>query len=104
MAKAVVSLINRPQNRTAVGAFPHFLRLSYRLFPALTRNITASLIQTYLKKAEVTKDTSGNVLQPVDYGRGIDGGWRTTSLKPDQKQKMWLVAAIAAGIVLLGRK
>ncbi|HEY0066181.1 MAG TPA: SDR family oxidoreductase [Flavisolibacter sp.] len=103
VASAVVRLISRPRSKTTLGAFPVFLRMASLVFPVLSRSITASLIKNYLKGAAPTVHTSGNVLQPVDYGTGIDGGWRNVSLKPAPRTRLLLFAA-AAGLLLLGRR
>jgi len=104
VAKAVVRLTERPVSRTAIGLFPHLLRFAFRTFPSFTRNITASLIKKYLHNASPTENTSGNVLHTVEYGTGIDGGWRTNSLKPAPKNHWLLFAGVAAGLLLLSKR
>lgn len=97
VAQAVVSVINDPKSTTIIGAAPVFLKLAYLLFPALTRSITASVIRTYLKRAEVIQPTSGNILQTVPYGTSVEGGWR----KPvSRRTKAGLLAAGVAGLVI----
>ncbi|HVG16245.1 MAG TPA: SDR family oxidoreductase [Chitinophagaceae bacterium] len=103
VANRVVSLIEHPQSKVIIGASSGFLKLAYVFFPALSRNITASFIRGYLKNAEPIETTSGNVLHPVDYGRGIDGGWRGMLQKPKQKKRMLLFAGIAAGLIILSK-
>ena len=76
VARAVVSIIRDPRPSATIGAAAAFLKLAHSGFPVLSRNITAGLIRKYLQQADPIDHTSGNVLQPVDYGRGIDGGWR----------------------------
>jgi short-subunit dehydrogenase len=75
VAKAVVRLIQHPREKKIIGSSSFFLKLSYALFPRLSRNITAQMIRTYLDKAEETENTSGNVLHTVDYGTSAGGGW-----------------------------
>ncbi|GAA4340469.1 SDR family oxidoreductase [Flaviaesturariibacter amylovorans] len=104
VARAVLRLVRHPKDRSTVGAFPHFLHAAFALLPGLTRRITAGLIGTYLKKAEATVHTSGNVLDPVAYGTGIDGGWRSTGLKPTPaKQGLFAALWVAAAILVLRR-
>jgi hypothetical protein len=107
VARAVASVINHPRSRTTIGAASIFLRLAFQLFPALTRNITASVIRSYLKHAEPMQPNSGNILHEVPYGTSVEGGWR----KPKTKiinEKAGLLAAGVAGVIigafLLGRK
>jgi hypothetical protein len=97
VARAVVSVINDPKSTTIVGVAPVFLKLAYLLFPALTRSITASVIRTYLKRANVIQPTSGNILQTVPYGTSVEGGWR----KPvSGNTKAGLIAAGVAGLFI----
>jgi short-subunit dehydrogenase len=107
VARAVASVINNPRSRTTIGASSVFLRLAFQLFPALTRNITASVIRTYLKHADPMQPNSGNILHEVAYGTSVEGGWR----KPVNKSiniKAGLLAAGIAGVIIgsfvLGRK
>lgn len=105
VARAVVALIEAPKSKKTVGAASTFLKLSYALFPRLSRTITAKVIESYLQKAEAMPLTNGNLLEPVDYGRSIDGGWR---LPPSSNQALrgglFLLAGVALGALLLGRK
>lgn len=75
VAKAVIQLILHPREKKVIGSSSLLLKLSYTLFPRLSRNITATLIRTYLKNAEAIENTPGNVLHPVDFGTSIGGGW-----------------------------
>jgi short-subunit dehydrogenase len=105
VARMVVSLIEHPRPKRAVGAGASFLKLAYALFPRLSRTITATVIESYLKKADETPVTNGNLFEPLDYGRGIDGGWR---LPPSSNQALRAgllgLAAVAVGLLWLGRR
>ena len=59
VAKAVVRLLVNPKPRKTIGFPTAALRLSYSLFPACTRNITAYIIRAYLKQAPEIEMTSG---------------------------------------------
>lgn len=104
VANAVLALVQNPKPRITIGAASVFLRLSHAVFPALTRNSTAAIIRSYLKKADAIACTSGNVLQPVEYGSGIDGGWRHSTVKPATKIAAALLFTVAAGLLLFQRK
>lgn len=105
VARAVVGLIENPRPKRAVGAAAQFLKIAYALAPRLSRNITARLMEAYLAKAEEIPVTNGNLLQPVDYGRSIDGGWR---LPPSSNQLLrggaLVLAGAVVGLLLLGRR
>ncbi len=105
VAKAVVRLILHPKEKKAVGSSSLFLKTSYALFPGLTRNITGALIRTYLKNAQETETTSGNVLHPVDYGTGVSGGWELYFNSAMVKKGVWLLAGVTLlGIVALKKR
>lgn len=96
VARTVVSLIRSPQPKVTIGASAAFLKLAYLLFPALSRTVTAAVLRAYLKRAEPLPVTSGNILQPVDYGTSVDGGWRRTLIRSAARKLA--IAALAAGI------
>jgi short-subunit dehydrogenase len=99
VARKVVSIIQCPRSRTTIGASSAFLRLAFHLFPALTRNITATVIRRYLNQADAIERHSGNTLHPVAYGTSVDGGWRRP-LPRSINAKAGLLAAGVAGVVI----
>jgi len=106
VAKRVVELIRHPHARVTIGAASAVLRLSFMLFPALTRNITASVIRAYLKQADPIEPTSGNTEQPVAYGTSVEGGLRKPLIRSINTKPGLLAAGIAGvlvGLFLLGR-
>jgi hypothetical protein len=67
--------------------------------------LTAASVRTYLKQAHPIENTSGNVLQAVEYGNSIDGGWRNTSLPPSPRTKKLLVlAGLAIGFMVFNKR
>ncbi|HJW16710.1 MAG TPA: SDR family oxidoreductase [Flavisolibacter sp.] len=103
VGRAVINLFRLPESTVTIGAAPGFLKLAYATFPVLTRNITASVIRGYLKKAEPIENTTGNVIEPVEFGYNIDGGWSNAPAK-HVLGKALLAVSIIAGLVLLQRK
>ena len=103
VAKAVVNLFRWPQSMVTIGTAPVFLKLAYASFPVLTRNITASVIRGYLKQAKPIENTMGNVVEPVEYGYNIDGGWSNAPSK-NRIAKAVVALSVIAGLVLLQRK
>ncbi len=102
VAKAVVSLCLNPSSMKTVGAAAGFLKIAHSFFPALSRNITAKVMKTYLHQAEPTDITSGNLFETVEYGTGIHGGWNLQA-RPQQKQliRALFLAGIAVGFLLI---
>lgn len=102
VAKEVVKLIGEPQPQKTIGLPSALLQLSYKLFPLLTRNITARVIQQYLGHAASIAHTSGNTLEAVPFGTGVEGGWRKKNRAGIIS--LGLVAFSVAGFVLSRRK
>ena len=96
VARAVIKLVKHPRSKKTIGLASGFLKLSYALFPDLTRSIAGTVIRKYLGQADAIDHTSGNVLKPVEYGTGIDGGWRLKGMPTAAK-----TALIIFGGVLL---
>jgi len=94
VAMAIVKLAENPQAELMIGSLSTFLRVSYGLFPALTRGITGSVIRHYLKQADTMPKSDGNVFGPVDYGNSVYGGWGLPG-RPKAHRKY-----IAAGLLL----
>jgi short-subunit dehydrogenase len=104
VARAVVSIVRHPRPSATIGAAALFLKLAHTFFPVISRNITAGVIRGYLKKADITEYSSGNVLQPVEYGSGIDGGWRNTPARPPVKLAGVLMLGLAIGVLLFQKR
>ena len=104
VARAVVKLVRNPKSKKTIGLMSGFLQLSYALFPQLTRNITGMVIRKYLEQANEIDHTSGNVLKPVNFGTGIDGGWRIKKIPREAKIGLVILGGITVGGYLLGRK
>ena len=97
VAKAITQLIAHPRNQTAVTAASTFLRLVHTVFPGISRRVTANVIELYLRNADKTPYTTGNVLEPVEYGTSIHGGWE---LKPKTRTALMGAAVAAAGLTI----
>lgn len=94
LARALVSLAEKPRESVVVGSMAVVLKLSHALFPGLTRAITAKVIERYLNVADNVPLTSGNIFRPLKFGSGISGGW--SRFMPPSKRK------IAAALLLTG--
>jgi hypothetical protein len=62
------------------------------------------VIRRYLSQANAIDHTSGNVLKTVDFGTGIDGGWRLRKVPREAKYGLLFFAAISLGGWLLKKK
>jgi short-subunit dehydrogenase len=99
LARAILQIVHKPVSRKAVGFAPLFLKLSYNILPAATRSITAMIIRKYLARAKEIDAGPGNVLEPVDFGTGVYGGWIN---KFTPRKRTLAVAAISLiGFALL---
>lgn len=101
VAKAMAHLVLHPKATTVVGPFSTFLRMAHAFAPAVSRRITAGVMETYFNAADPITFTDGNVIYPVAFGTSIHGGWRPPAT---QKQKLFavlLLGGIAAGLSIL---
>ena len=98
IAKAMTKLIQSPKASASITSLSTLLRLAHAVSPSLSRRITANVIELYLRNADEVSHSSGNVLEPVDYGTSVHGGW---GLQPKQKAK-FLGAGLAAAALGLG--
>lgn len=94
VAMAIVKLAENPRSETMVGSLSILLRLSYGVFPWITRSIAGSVIKGYLKQAPSIAKTDGNVFNEVPYGNSVHGGWGLPG-KPKAHRKY-----IAGGLLL----
>lgn len=105
VAYAMVSLAHSPKNSVTVGSVATLLRVMHFLMPALSASVTARIIDTYLKIADPTPATSGNLFEVVGYGTSIHGGWSTPAVKRKQKiTAALLLGGLATGLILLSKR
>jgi len=104
VARAVVKLVQQPRSSKTIGISSAFLRLAYAIFPQTTRTITGTVIRKYLSQAEEIDHTTGNVIKTVDFGTGIDGGWRLKKVPREATYGLIFLAALTAGGWLMKKK
>ncbi|HZH01216.1 MAG TPA: SDR family oxidoreductase [Flavisolibacter sp.] len=105
VAQKIASLAAHPRPAAIVGSVALFLKWAHAAFPALSRNITAGVIENYLEQAKPIENTDGNLFEPALYGTSIHGGWRTPpSARMKALGSVLLVAGLAAGLLLAGRR
>ncbi len=93
VGRAMIRLAKYPRRSLKVGAVAYILHLGYFIMPGVMRSVTAKVMKTYLKQAQPTPATSGNIFTPLEFGTSIHGGWDKT---PDRK-KQSIKAALAVG-------
>jgi short-subunit dehydrogenase len=105
VARAIVSVTQHPIKSVIIGSVTNLLRLAHFLVPAITRSVTAKVVNTYLKKADSAPETSGNLFSPAKYGTSIHGGWNLTIDEQASKKNFitsLAVTGLATGLVILG--
>lgn len=98
VARAILRMVHKPASVRTIGIAPTILRLSYNLFPLFTRSVTAAIMRKYLQRAETIERGAGNVLEPVEYGTSIHGGW---SRKFVPRKRTIGIAAVSLVAILL---
>ncbi|HVG40631.1 MAG TPA: SDR family oxidoreductase [Chitinophagaceae bacterium] len=105
VARAVTRMILHPKPSDPVMVMSSFLKIAHTLFPTLSRRITAGVIESYLKAADTIPHTSGNILETVEYGTSVHGGWILPATEKKKAiTKSILAASFLLGFVLLGRR
>jgi short-subunit dehydrogenase len=96
VAEAVVRISRHPKATTTVGATADLIRFGHFLAPSLSARFMNWFIRTYLKQADPTPVTDGNLYAPSSRPGGIDGGLRSG------RQRLALGAVAATAAVALG--
>lgn len=107
VAAAMVSLAANPKKAVTIGSVTNILRFAHFLLPAATRSITAKIIGTYIKKADYTAHTSGNLFEPATFGTSIHGGWNSDAdaeIRKKKAVKSIVVAGAATALVWFAAK
>lgn len=107
LARAIVKTAMRPKNSVTVGSVTTLLKFAHFLLPALTANITGKVISSYVKVAEPTPKTSGNLFAPAKFGTSIHGGWNSQAdydIRKKNLTRSLLVAGLATAAILVARK
>jgi short-subunit dehydrogenase len=103
-AEAIVNLVERPRREVMVGAVARLAKLEYQLAPRLVEWGLARFLEAYLRQAEPSPVTAGNLYEPMPEQAGVHGGWRW-SLPGSTGPALALgfIGAVAAGIMLAAR-
>ncbi|WP_147202136.1 SDR family oxidoreductase [Segetibacter aerophilus] len=105
VARSIVSIAQRPKKSVVIGSVTHLLRFAHFLLPAVTRSVTAKVVNAYLEKADAAPETSGNLFAPANYGTSIHGGWNLAADPQPRKRNLITsiaVTGIATGMVIFG--
>jgi hypothetical protein len=94
VARAIVSLADRPRNTTAIGAPAIVMKLGQFLVPNLSAAGLNGFMDIWLKRAKPGADTDGCLFDPPSAPQGPDGMSRDPPLR--RKLKMGALAAVAA--------
>ncbi|MGL6216347.1 SDR family oxidoreductase [Billgrantia desiderata] len=101
-AKAIVGLARRPRHSVYVG-FPAVISLFARFVPGYSI-INAALVDGSVRHARPIPRSSGNLFQPPEGERRIDGGYRSSRLRQGALAATSAVAALMVGRWLARRR
>jgi len=103
-AQSILKLSKQPKPQTMIGSTSILLRLSYAIFPAITRGIAGAVIRNYLKSAPDIEKTNGNIFSPLPFGNAIHGGWGMPGKPKAHRKYLAGGLLLIAGAVLLMSK
>jgi hypothetical protein len=93
VAKTIVSVALRPRRQAMVGALTPLTRLGHAVAPRLVERISGAVMHRHLSRTPPAPVTHGNLFEPVQEGRGVQGGFR----KPPPA---WVSPAMMAGVAM----
>ncbi len=104
VAARIIDLAQRPEREAVVGNAGRFLILQHKLMPGLTERIFARQVEKDHFRDEPAPPTPGNVLQPVDFGTDISGGWKAPEEAQAGRRAALFGAAAAVPAFLAWRR
>ena len=104
-AEAIVNLVARPRREVMVGAVTRLARLEYQLAPSVVEWGLARFIEAYLRRAEPSPVTAGNLYEPMPEQARLYGGWRWSLPRGSTRAALalGLIGAVTAGAMLAAR-
>jgi short-subunit dehydrogenase len=104
-AQAIVDLVERPRRQVMVGAVARLAKLEYQIAPPLVEWGLARFTEAYLRRAESSPVTAGNLYDPMPEQAGLHGGWRRPLPRGAAGVALALgvFGAVAAGAMLMAR-
>ena len=103
VAQAMLSLAVRPRSAVSVGETAPLFRFMNFISPSLMRNLNAGIMENYFRRAQSAHITTGAILEPMNEGTGVSGGWIKPKKKPAAAFAIAAVLGLAGGL-LLARK
>ena len=101
VANTIVRLAEKPRRETFVGASGRMLNLQFGLAPNLTERLLARMVDRFhLYQDRPAAPTPGNVLEPMQEGSGVNGGWRTGDRSTARRVVAVGAAAVPAALAL----
>lgn len=102
VAEKMVRLARNPSNgAVTVGSVATLARLGYGVAPSLGRWVMNRFIQGYLRRAEPSAPTSGNLFRPFAQA-AVTGGWRHLAARGALRGGLRTAARLGAGGVAVG--
>ncbi len=90
-------LVERPRREVMVGLVPRLAKLEYQMAPRLVEWTLARFIETYLRYANRSPVTRGNLDAPMPDAARVHGGWRWSWPRGWSGAALALAAAGAVG-------
>ncbi|HUD95822.1 SDR family oxidoreductase [Sphingobium sp.] len=98
VAATILALADRPRNSVYLGLPTWAARLGHWIAPSWPSRIAKAMFERYFAQADGAPPAAGNLFDPPEGGRGIDGGFR----QPMPKQRKTVVITLATGMLILG--
>lgn len=77
VAETIVAVALRPRAQAMVGALTPLTRLGHAVVPRLMEKIAGYGAHRHFSRTPPAPVTDGNLFEPMERGRGVEGGYRT---------------------------
>lgn len=81
VARAIVAVAERPRREVFVGNGARFFNFQSKIAPGFTEALMARAVEGQHFQPEPAPPTRGNLFAPVQEGRGVAGGWKSSAPK-----------------------
>ena len=87
VADAMVKACTDPKEEMPVGAKARASSMSHHPFPGLTERMSANIADREVERAGPLPPTSGSIHEPMEEGRGVEGGIRERMKEEDRAKR-----------------
>ncbi|WP_207457276.1 SDR family oxidoreductase [Azospirillum sp. SYSU D00513] len=93
VAETIVEVALKPRRHAMVGLLTPLARLGNAVAPRLVEKVAGLGMKRHFERTPPAPRTDGNLFEPVEAGRGVEGGFRTPP-------PSWMSPVVMAGVAV----